>query len=90
MKVSVLKDTGLTKEIEVTVPAGDIARTMERELVEYGKRVKVDGFRKGKIPMQVLKSKYGKMILGEVLDKSIQEATTKVIQEQERRHSLKC
>ena len=88
MKVSVLKSEGLTKEIEITIPASDISRTMDRELVEYGKRVKVDGFRKGKIPMQVLKSKYGKMILGEVLDKSIQEATTKVIQEQDIRPAL--
>lgn len=88
MKVSVLKSEGLTKEIEVTIPASDISRTMERELVEYGKRVKVDGFRKGKIPMQVLKTKYGKMILGEVLDKTIQEATTKVIKDQDIRPAL--
>lgn len=88
MKVSVLKDEGLSKEIEVTIPASDISRTMERELIEYGKRVKVDGFRKGKIPMQVLKTKYGKMILGEVLDKTIQEATTKVIKDQDIRPAL--
>jgi trigger factor len=88
MKVSVLKSEGLTKEIEVTIPASDISRTMDRELVEYGKRVKVDGFRKGKIPMQVLKTKYGKMLLGEVLDKTIQEATNKVIKDQDIRPAL--
>lgn len=88
MKVSVLKEEGLSKEIEVTVPAQDIAKTMERELVEYGKRVKIDGFRKGKVPLQVLKSKYGKMVLGEVLDKTIQEATAKVIKDQDIRPAL--
>ena len=88
MKVSVLKEEGLTKEIEVTVPAQDIAKTMERELVEYSKRVKIDGFRKGKVPMQVLKTKYGKMVLGEVLDKTIQEATAKVLKEQDIRPAL--
>lgn len=88
MKVSVLKDEGLSKEIEVTVPAQDIAKTMERELVEYSKRVKIDGFRKGKVPLQILKTKYGKMVLGEVLDKTIQEATAKVIKDQDIRPAL--
>lgn len=88
MKVSVLKDEGLTKEIEVTVPAQDIQKTMERELVAYGQRVKIDGFRKGKVPMQVLKTKYGRMVLGEVLDKTVQESTAKVIKDQDIRPAL--
>lgn len=88
MKVSVLKEEGLTKQIEVTVPALDIQKTMEKELVAYGKRVKVDGFRPGKVPLQVLKTKYGRMILGEVLDKTVQEATAKVIKDQDIRPAM--
>lgn len=88
MKVSVVKQEGLSRQIEVTVPAGDIQKTMERELVAYGQRVRIDGFRKGKVPLQVLKTRYGKMILGEVLDKTVQESTAKVIKDQDIRPAM--
>ena len=88
MKVSVLKEEGLTKEIEVTVPAADIKKNVERELTAYGKKAKVDGFRPGKIPMPVLKQKYGTMILGEVLDKTIQESSAKALQDNDIRPAL--
>lgn len=88
MKVAVLKEEGLTKEIEVTVPAQDIQKTMERELVAYSQRVKIDGFRKGKVPLQILKTRYGRMVLGEVLDRTVQESTAKVIKDQDIRPAM--
>lgn len=88
MKVSVLKEEGLSRELEVTVPAKDIQVNVERELVAYGKKVNIAGFRKGKIPMAVLKQKYGQMILGEVLDKTVQETSVKALKEQDIRPAL--
>jgi FKBP-type peptidyl-prolyl cis-trans isomerase (trigger factor) len=38
MKVSVLKEDGLDREIEVTVSAGDIQKNIERELAAYGQK----------------------------------------------------
>lgn len=88
MKVSVLKEEGLTREIEVTLPAKDIQKTIDSELIAYGQKVRIDGFRKGKVPLQVLKNKYGTMILGEVLEKSIQSSIAKVIKDQDLRPAL--
>lgn len=88
MKVSVLKEEGLSRELEVTVPAKDIQSTVDRELTAYGQRVNLPGFRKGKIPMAVLKQKYGKMILGDVLDKAVQESSMKALKEQDIRPAL--
>ena len=88
MKVSVLKEEGLTKVIEITVPANDIQKTVERELTAYGQKAKVPGFRAGKIPMQVLKQKYGQMILGDVLDKTVQESSAKALKEKDIRPAL--
>lgn len=88
MKVSVLKEEGLTKQLEVTVPANEIQKNVELELTAYGKKAKVDGFRPGKIPMPVLKQKYGTMILGEVLDKTVQESASKAMKEQDIRPAL--
>ncbi len=83
MKVSVLKEDGLDREIEVTVSAGDIQKNIERELAAYGQKAKIDGFRPGKIPMPVLKNKYGRMVLGEVLDKTVQETSVAAMRDKE-------
>lgn len=88
MQVSVLKEEGLTKEIEVVVPASAIKQKVEVELVAYGKRAKVDGFRPGKIPMPVLKKQYGQMILGNVLDKLVQETASDALKQKEIRPAM--
>jgi trigger factor len=73
----------LDREIEVTVSAGDIQKNIERELAAYGQKAKIDGFRPGKIPMPVLKNKYGRMVLGEVLDKTVQETSVAAMRDKE-------
>ena len=45
MKVSVVKEEGLTRQLEVTVPAATIVKRVESELVAYGKKAKIAGFR---------------------------------------------
>ncbi|MBE2190731.1 MAG: trigger factor [Alphaproteobacteria bacterium] len=88
MQVAVLKEEGLTRELEVTIPASLIQERMEMELVAYGQRVRVDGFRKGKIPMPIMKKNYGKMVLGEVIDKTIQESAANAMKEKEIRPAM--
>lgn len=88
MKVSVLKEDGLTRQIEVTVPAATIQKSVEQELVAYGKRAKIAGFRPGKVPLNILKKNYGQMVLGEVLDKTVQETATNAMKEKEIRPAM--
>lgn len=88
MKVSVLKQEGLTRELEVTVPAATILKNVETQLVAYGKNAKIAGFRPGKIPMPVLKKNYGRMILGEVLDKTVQDSMANALREQDIRPAM--
>lgn len=88
MKVSVLKQDGLTRELEVTVPAATILKNVEAQLVSYGQKAKVPGFRPGKIPMPILKKNYGRMILGEVLDKTVQDSMATALREQDLRPAM--
>ena len=88
MKVSVLKQEGLTRELEVTVPAATILKNVEAQLVIYGQKAKIPGFRPGKIPMPVLKKNYGRMILGEVLDKTVQDSMANALREQDIRPAM--
>jgi trigger factor len=88
MKVSVLKQDGLSRELEVTVPAATILKSVEAQLVSYGKKAKIAGFRPGKIPMPILKKNYGRMILGEVLDKTVQDSMANALREQDLRPAM--
>jgi trigger factor len=88
MKVSVLKQEGLTRELEVTVPAATILKNVESQLISYGQKAKIPGFRPGKVPMPVLKKQYGRMILGEVLDKTVQETMANALREQDIRPAM--
>lgn len=88
MQVSVLKEEGLSRELEVTVPAAAIQKKVESELIAYGQRVTINGFRKGKIPLPILKKNYGQMILGDVLDKMIQETASNAMKEKDIRPAM--
>ncbi|MEC9235778.1 MAG: trigger factor family protein, partial [Pseudomonadota bacterium] len=67
MQVKELKSEGLSHELEITIPANDLDKRVEDRLIEYGKGVNIPGFRKGKVPMPILRQRYGKAMLGEIL-----------------------
>ena len=79
MKVKELKAEGLTHELEITIPANDIDARVDVKLEEVGKTVQMPGFRKGKVPLKMLKERYGKAILGEVLEAAVNETSTKAM-----------
>lgn len=72
---------GLTKTYAVTIKADDIAKQMDTELKSLGKQVKIPGFRPGFVPMKVLKQRYGKSIVPDVLKNVVADATRKVIED---------
>jgi len=88
MQVKEIKSEGLKHELEVVVPANDIAKHVETKLLEVGKTVKIQGFRPGKVPMAILKQRYGKAVLGEVLETAVNDATSKVIEDKKLRPAM--
>ncbi|MBL8638829.1 MAG: trigger factor [Alphaproteobacteria bacterium] len=81
MQISVLKEDGLNRELEVVIPAATIQKKMDAELVNYSKNIRMDGFRKGKVPLALVKKQHGMAILGEVIDKALQESISQVMQQ---------
>lgn len=81
MQVKEIKSEGLKHELEVIVPANDIEKHVETRLLEVGKTVKIQGFRPGKVPMDILKKRYGRAVLGEVLEIAVNDATKQVIED---------
>ena len=88
MQITEKEHQGLTYSFSVTVPAADIEKESEAELKRISGKVKIPGFRPGKVPMKTLKAKYGKDVLGDVLQNSINEATNKLIDEKKLRPAL--
>ena len=88
MQVKEIKKDGLSRELEITVPANEIDKHVETRLKEVGKTVKMDGFRPGKVPLEMLKKRYGRAIMGEVLESAVNDATAQVIKDKKFRPAM--
>ena len=51
------------------IPAADLQAAADEILLEYGKKVKMPGFRAGKVPLSILRQKYNASAYGEAIDK---------------------
>lgn len=83
MQVKELKQEGLNHELEVTVDAKDIAGRVDSRLLELSKTVKIPGFRPGKVPIAIMKQKYGKNVMGEVLESAVNETSQAALKDKE-------
>ena len=81
MDVAVEVLEGLERRLKVTVPAHMFNEAYQEKLGSIQKTMKMDGFRAGKVPANIIESKYGESIkaevVGELVDKSFQEAIQK-------------
>ncbi|TWB82563.1 trigger factor [Nitrospirillum amazonense] len=85
MNITETSTEGLRREYTVVIPAADVAGRVDAQLKEIGKTVRMPGFRPGKVPMSVLKQRYGQSVMGEVLDKAMSDSAAKVVEQ----HSLR-
>lgn len=82
MQVSVETTQGLGRRLTMTIAADSIETAVKSELVNVSKKVRIDGFRKGKVPMTVVAQRYGASVrqdvLGELMSRNFIDA---IIQE---------
>ena len=79
-KIKKLKD--LERKLTVSVPVEDYEKKYTGKLSKIKSTAKLDGFRKGNVPDDVLKQRYGDSIHYEVLNELIQESYPKELKEQ--------
>lgn len=81
MDINVTDKDGLIKEINVKVPYSEMESELNVYYEEERKKIKLDGFRKGKIPLSLVKKMFGKQIearvLGDLINKYYEEAVTR-------------
>ncbi|WP_298608646.1 trigger factor [uncultured Thiothrix sp.] len=79
MQVSVESTGSIGRKMTVEVPAERIEQSVESRLKSMVKRVRLDGFRPGKVPFNVVKSRYGdsvrQEVIGEVLEHTFRDAS---------------
>jgi trigger factor len=81
MQVTELAAEGLKRAFTVVVPATEIATARDQRLATLAKDIRLPGFRPGKVPMSVVKQRYGTAVMGEVLEEQVQSVTKTVIDE---------
>ncbi|MCR6631749.1 MAG: trigger factor [Magnetospirillum sp.] len=81
MQVTEINADGLKREFKVVIPAGQLEERTENRLAEIAREVRLPGFRPGKVPMKIVRQKYGASILGEVLEAAVNEGTGSAIQD---------
>lgn len=85
MQVEKILDDKLKREYNITVPAANINSKIEEKIISISKKVKMPGFREGKVPLDVVRKKYGKEVLGEVLQDIVASSSSKAISDNQLR-----
>src|SRR5882724_9879609 len=81
MQVTENVSDGLRREFDVKVPAAALeARVVER-LGELKNRVRINGFRPGKVPLAHLKKLYGRSVMVETIETVVREMNAKIVDE---------
>jgi len=81
MQVTQTVSEGLKREYRVVVPVADLDAKVNERLVDLKDRVRINGFRPGKVPIEHLRRMYGRAVLAEAIEAAVREANTSIIAE---------
>lgn len=79
MQVQETLAEGLKREFKVVVPAAELDAKVDTRLADLKDRVQIRGFRPGKVPVTHLKKVYGRSVLAETIDATVQETNAKIV-----------
>ncbi len=88
MQVTETKSEGLIREFKVALPAREIEEKISFRLEELAKTVSLPGFRPGKVPVAVLRKKYGPSVMGEILERAVNDSSQQALAEKGLRPSM--
>ena len=70
---------GLKRELKVVIPAKDMEARMNERLADAKDKVRINGFRPGKVPVSHLKKMYGKSIMAELVNEIVRDKPTEIL-----------
>ncbi len=89
MDITQVAAEGLRREFRVTYGADEIEAEITRRLEEIRRTARIPGFRPGRVPLRLLRARYGQAVLGEVVQKAVEESARRVVEEHELRPALR-
>jgi len=81
MQVTETLSEGLKREFKVVVPAAELDAKVNRRLDELKSRIRMNGFRPGKVPVAHLKRVYGRSAMAEVIEATVRDANNQIVSE---------
>tara|TARA_B100000900_G_scaffold381705_1_gene368357 strand:- start:129 stop:1523 length:1395 start_codon:yes stop_codon:yes gene_type:complete len=79
MEIKEKKTTGLKREFEIVISNKTIDQLVQNKISELAPKANIPGFRPGKVPHNIIKSRFGKQIFGEVVNESLNDASKKIV-----------
>ncbi|NTJ42593.1 trigger factor [Agrobacterium larrymoorei] len=70
---------GLKREIKVVIPAADMKARLDERLADAKDKVRINGFRPGKVPAAHLKKVYGKSIMADLVNELVREKPSEIL-----------
>src|SRR5210317_1865504 len=90
MNVSETKSEGLLREYQIVITAAEIDAEVSKKLEEIATTVKMPGFRPGKVPMSVVKSRFSDQVRGDAIKAALDEGARQAIEGNDLQASLAC
>lgn len=81
MNVTETKSEGLSREFKVHVPASELATKLNAKIDEIRPKVQLKGFRPGKVPSAHIRKMYGKSLMSDIVNETVQETSSKALED---------
>jgi trigger factor len=81
MQVTETLTEGLKHEFQISVPASDLDAKADARLVDLKDKVRINGFRPGKVPVSHLKKVYGRSVMAETVEQTIRDTNSQIFTE---------
>lgn len=88
MQITEISASGLKREYKVVINAAALESTVNQKLETIRGQVNMPGFRPGKAPAALIKKQYGRALLGEAMEESVNSALQKTLDENKLRPAL--
>ncbi|OLP59982.1 trigger factor [Xaviernesmea oryzae] len=81
MQVIETRSEGLKRELKVVIPAADMEARMVERLEDVKGKVRINGFRPGKVPFAHMKKMYGKSVMAELVNELVRDKPSEILSE---------
>src|ERR1700734_3303446 len=81
MQVTETLSQGLKREYSIVLAASDLAARLDGQLADLKNKVKINGFRPGKVPVAHLKRVYGRSVMADTVEQTIRDTNSQIFTE---------